>query len=111
MATLAFTRQSAPRRGILSMSGDVKVVLGTVTFSGSYATGGETVDLPASWGGVKSVIAMFLNPTGGYVFEYVDSTKKVKAYRQTAATSALVEVAAAVNVGAVGAVPFVAFCT
>jgi hypothetical protein len=71
------------------------------TFSASYTTGGEAY-APSGFDHPSFVVLP--QPKGGYAFDYDYAAKKLKAYRQTAATGPLAEVAAAVNVGAAGPV-------
>lgn len=86
-----------------------KVVTGTITFSTSYTTGGEEVDLRPYLRDLKLVL---VGPKGGYSFTYDLASRKVLAYRYdypAAAVGPAVEVAAAVDLSVVGAVSFVAF--
>ena len=68
-----------------------------VTMSAAYATGGDTLDFGASFGviggstGTKQPTAVFVQPNAGYVGAYDLTHKQMKAYRQSAATSALTE--------------------
>lgn len=93
------------------MSGDIKLVAGTFTPANSnYVTGGETFDLVADWpNAIKQVHAVFIASQGGYVHSYDPATKKILAWRQSAATSALTE-PNGVNISAAqGAIPWVAW--
>lgn len=87
-----------------SLSGDLRVVVGDYTFSSSYTTGGEVLDLAAAFGAVRGIVAVRVPPAGGYTFEYVAATKKLKAY-----TTAGAEVAAATNLSTLGAIRYVAY--
>lgn len=93
---------------------DERTVLGnqrarflSITLDTSYPTGGyalstDQLDLPAG-------VVLFLQVNiPGYLAVWDGGNKKVKLYRQTAATSALIEVANAVDVsGATGGKIFV----
>ena len=69
---------------------------GKATLSSSYATNGDTVDATGDLG------YEFAQLTGeGYVLKFDQPTQKVKAFRQTAATGALVEVPNTTNLSAV----------
>lgn len=82
-------------------------VVGTLTFAGTYATGGEAI----TWSGFKiksklSPVLCQIEGIAGYHYEYVPSTKKVIVRGQeptssTAAVIALSEHAAATYVSAV----------
>src|SRR5579872_5897776 len=62
-----------------------------ITLDNSYPTGGYSIT--PSLLGFSQVRAVIVNShTGGYVYEYDIVNQKLKAYRQTAATGALVEV-------------------
>lgn len=50
----------------------------TITFDSSYPTGGEAVT--AANFGLSRILSLTLAPNIGYVFEYVPSTSKIKAY-------------------------------
>jgi len=74
------------------------------TFSSSYTTGGESFDFK---GLDHPGYVLLAFPKGGYVFEWDPAAKKIKAYygdNNNAADGPLIEVAAAVNVGAIGPV-------
>jgi hypothetical protein len=77
-------------------------VVTSFQFSSSYTTGGEAFD-PKGLADHPTPAVLPL-AKGGHVFEFDPAAKKIKAYRQNATTGPLVEVAAAVNVGAVGPV-------
>lgn len=95
---LAITTPSIYDRGVQSMSGLVKLVLGTYRFSSSYATGGETFQLPPL---AQNVIIVLFQSYFGYSFSL--ESGKVKAY-----TGAGAEVAAATNLSVLGDVEFAA---
>jgi hypothetical protein len=98
--TIALTNARAPRSGVRSASSNTATyMLGTVKCSNSYSSGGDTVDFGTSFGLIgnrgSSVTAeptaIFVQPSAGYVPEYDAANKKMKVYRQSAATSALTE--------------------
>lgn len=68
--------------------------LGTGNLGNPYATGGIAVS--ANQVGLSVIEHLAVMPAGGYVFEWVKSTGKVKAYEEesVAAGGALVEVGA-----------------
>ena len=70
-----------------------------ITMSNSYTTNGEAL-APAECG-VTTISDVVLNPSDGYIFEYYPATGKIKAFRQTAATGALVEVPNTTDLSAV----------
>jgi hypothetical protein len=93
------------------MSGDLKIIHGTFTpTNANYNAGGEAFDLAADWPyAIKTVHMVAFSAQGGYVHAYDATNKKVLAYRQSAATSALTE-PTGVNISAAqGAIPWVAF--
>lgn len=91
--------------------GDRVIARGTLAFDNAYPTNGEALNLAQI--GLTSVVSMNIAPTAGYVFEYVVSTGKVKAYwvptGTNAAAAALGEVAANTDLSALTAVPFEAW--
>jgi hypothetical protein len=83
-------------KGTFEIGGSKRLFWGKATMSSSYATNGDTVDAPGDLG------YEFAQMTGeGYVLKFDQPTQKVKAFRQTAATSALVEVPNTTNLSAV----------
>jgi hypothetical protein len=100
---LAITTPAVFDRGVISMSGNVKMILGTYTFSTSYTTGGEAFVLPPL---AQKIIWCVLASRGGYVF--VVGSGVVKAYNPGAGAGALVEVTAGTNLNTLGAVEFLA---
>jgi hypothetical protein len=90
-------------------AGSVRMIVGTVDFDSSYPTGGEVFDLSVI--GAKSLYALMPLPKGGYVFEWNGNVTapKILAYRQTAATSALVEVPNGTNLSTVAGITYVAW--
>jgi hypothetical protein len=108
-ATIALTGARAPRTGVkVASTGIGTFALGTITPSSSYASGGDTLDFGTSFGLIgnrgssttSEPTAVFVQPSAGYVAEYDATNKKIKVYRQSAATSALTE-ATGVNLSAV----------
>jgi hypothetical protein len=85
---------------------DTKRVTGTIAFDSSYPTNGEL--LQNSQLGLDTVTGVLVYPTSGYVFEYVSSTKKIKAYQDNAVAAAapLGEVANTTDLSALTAVSF-----
>lgn len=82
-----------------SVAGNARLVTADVTLDSSYPTGGYAIagsDLGLKGGTIDS--ADLNASSGGYVptFDYTNS--KIKLFRQTAATGALVEVPNATNV-------------
>jgi hypothetical protein len=78
----------------------------TFAFTGTYATGGMAFD-PGGLG-LDHPIAGYTvlpQPKAGYVFDYDGAAKKIKAYRQTAATGALAEVANGTDITAASPIP------
>lgn len=74
---------------------------GTLNLGSSYATGGVAVS-PQLLGLSNQINHLSVHPSGGYVFEWVPSTGKVKAYVTGAALSGvLAEVANAANLSAI----------
>jgi len=70
---------------------------GKATMSSSYATGGDS--LPAVPGDARFEMGVFT--ADGYLLTYDAVNRKLKAFRQTAATGALVEVPNATNLSTV----------
>lgn len=77
----------------MTLSGDWLISMGSRTQTrgtgnlGTYATNGIAVS--AAQVGLGTIDSLVVDPAGGYVFEYVASTGKVKAYWTGAATSAV----------------------
>lgn len=90
-------------------AGSVRMVVGSIDFDSSYPTGGEVFDLSVL--GAQSLYALMVLPKAGYVFEWNGNVTapKILAYRQTAATSALVEVPNATNLSTVAAIQYLAW--
>lgn len=103
MATATSLTAAAGANGALNLMSAfgkerVRVWFGTVQFSSSYPTGGEACN-PGSVL-FRSIKAVITAPQGGYTFEYMPSTKKLKAW-----ASAGVEVTASTDLKALTAVP------
>jgi SLT domain-containing protein len=62
-----------------------------ITMSSSYATGGDTFDFSTIGAVGRQPTAVICGGSAGYTAEYDLTNKKMKAYRQSAATSALTE--------------------
>ena len=58
--------------------GNAFMVVADITLDDSYPTGGEAFDSKSI--GLNVIHGMMVYPSGGYLFEYVHSTKKIKAY-------------------------------
>jgi hypothetical protein len=78
-----------------------RTVVANVLLDNSYPTGGYT--LSAATLGMQGVASLTAHPTAGYVFEYIQSTGKLKAFRDAtpAAAAPLPEVANATDLSAV----------
>jgi hypothetical protein len=83
-------------KGKFEIGGSKRLYWGQATMSSSYATGGDTVDAPGDLG---YEVAHFTGP--GYLLVFDPVNQKVQAFRQTAATGALVEVPNATNLATV----------
>lgn len=81
----------------LESVGNKRATSGTINL-GIYATNGVAVS--AAQVGLGVIDRLDIQPTGGYVFEYIPSTGKVKAYRRDAHTHDLSLKNAAVADGA-----------
>ena len=92
-STIAQVNARSPRTSIKTVStGSAVYGIFTVKMSATYATGGDTCDLSAmSVANGKQPTAVFVQPTLGYLADYDKTNKKMIAYRQSAATSALTE--------------------
>lgn len=58
--------------------GNAKASIVDITFDSSYPTGGESVTPQQV--GLEVIQSFICEPNGGYIFEYVRSTKKLKAF-------------------------------
>lgn len=80
-------------------------VHGTFTFSTSYLAGGEA--LATGLGTIRQVV---IPSRGGYLFEYVPSTGKIKATKANTTTGLQEEPADATNMSSIaGAIPITVF--
>lgn len=103
MGTLAVTNPSSGNNNVISMSGRMRLLVGTFTFSSSYTTGGEAFDLVTQFPGlVKTVFFIDTSPMGGNTFQWDATNKKLIAYAGAS------QVSAATNLSTLGAVPFFA---
>jgi len=82
--------------------GDTTLVVFDFTPDNSYPTGGYSL------AGLGGTVHAVVGSTGGYLLQYDPSTQKVKMFRQTAATSALIEVPNTTDLSAVPAARLVA---
>tara|TARA_R100000988_G_C3948660_1_gene139923 strand:- start:62 stop:373 length:312 start_codon:yes stop_codon:yes gene_type:complete len=80
--------------GRTNVTGNRLTVALKITFDSSYPTGGEALDLTAY---VSNIETVGIEVSGGYVFQYDRSNKKVLAYEAGADSAALDEVANATN--------------
>jgi|TARA_B100002019_G_C20989343_1_gene459749 hypothetical protein len=80
--------------GRTNVTGNRLTVALKITFDSSYPTGGEALDLTAY---VSNIETVGIEVSGGYVFQYDRSNKKVLAYEAGADGAALDEVANATN--------------
>lgn len=99
---MAFT--VAPVADGQNIAGNRRQVVVRLTFDSSYPTGGEAI--AAADLGLSRIDALFIQPTSGYVFEYVASTGKIKAYLTGTSAAVLDEVANATNLSTVTATAF-----
>lgn len=92
----------------VAVPGASKVIYGTIAFDSSYPTGGEALSL-ATIGLDDRLDFITFEPTGGYVFIYDHTNKKVKvlmADYDAVADGPLVEVADTTDLSALTAVRF-----
>lgn len=80
--------------GRTNVTGNRLTVALKITFDSSYPTGGEALDLTTY---VSNIETVGIEVSGGYVFQYDRSNKKVLAYEAGADGAALDEVANATN--------------
>lgn len=79
---------------------------GTIAFDSAYATGGEAI----TFGGIATPVAVVLPIASGYAFEYVVSTKKIKAYGCSSGASApMNELSAGTDLSGLSQVPYITF--
>jgi uncharacterized protein YfaP (DUF2135 family) len=81
---------------------------GTMAFDSSYPTGGEAVTFSIPHHGV---IAVFMEPYGGRLYQYDNSNEKIKAYfsRGGTASGVFAEVSNTSDLSAMSNVPYVMF--
>lgn len=84
--------------GRTNVTGNRLTVALKITFDSSYPTGGEALDLTSY---VNNIETAMIEGSGGYVFEYDRTNKKVKAFEAGADGAALDEVTAATNLSTV----------
>lgn len=99
--TLVFTPYADHGKDI-HVIGDLGILVGTFTFSGSYVTGGDSLDLTTyfSRAGGNGYVLAILPDARGNTAEYDNTNKKVKFY-----SAANTEVAAAAYNAALTATP------
>lgn len=103
---VTFTPNRDAAQADVQSAGSIKALVGTLTFSGSYATGGDSLDLGALF--KRSGLGKIFGVTGfrGYSAEYDPTAKKLKLYSAANTEHA----AAAYNAALTGsAVPVVIF--
>lgn len=82
---------------------DMQVLVGSIAFSGNYATGGDSLDFTAllNQNGVGVTDYVGANPVAGYILQYDYTNKKLKVYDTGASSgAALAELAAGAYPGA-----------
>tara|TARA_R100001509_G_scaffold128481_1_gene81886 strand:- start:3773 stop:4084 length:312 start_codon:yes stop_codon:yes gene_type:complete len=84
--------------GRTNVTGNRLTVALKITFDDSYPTGGEALDLTAY---VENIETVGIEVSGGYVFQYDRTNKKVLAYEAGADGAALDQVANATNLSTV----------
>lgn len=84
--------------GRTNVTGNRLTVALKITFDSSYPTGGEALDLTEY---VSNIDTANIEVSGGYVFAYDRTNKKVLAYEAGADGTALDEVANATNLSSV----------
>ena len=84
--------------GRTNVTGNRLTVALKITFDDSYPTGGEPLDLTTY---VENIETVGIEVSGGYVFQYDRTNKKVLAYEAGADGAALDEVANATNLSTV----------
>lgn len=109
MATTTLRTPTAPRPQVRSTAGDLRIMPFEVTFSNSYTTGGETLDFASTMGSGRTLHAVLVPPSGGYVFAYDYTNKKLLAYRDAGAAGAMAQAPAATDLSTLGALRGVAF--
>ena len=84
--------------GRTNVTGNRLTVALKITFDDSYPTGGEPLDLTTY---VENIETVSIEVSGGYVFQYDRTNKKVLAYEAGADGAALDQVANATNLSTV----------
>lgn len=87
--------------------GDRQIILGSLTFSGNYTTGGDALSFVAqlTQSGVGIADYVGINPIAGYVFAYNYANGTLQVYDTGASSgAALAELAAGAYPGAITAV-------
>ena len=84
--------------GRTNVTGNRLTVALKITFDSSYPTGGEPLDLTTY---VENIETVGIEVSGGYVFQYDRTNKKVLAYEAGADGAALDEVTNATNLSTV----------
>lgn len=81
---LAFTQDGPRRVNLVTME-----VFGTLVASGSYATGGDTIDFTQLGSIIRAKDPLFVEVNGiaGFVYQYNRVTKKLLVYANTAGGS------------------------
>jgi len=105
---LTIAYDSPNEKIIAQCRSSLRIVTGTIAFSASYPTGGETFDLSNK---VPKLKVVLIENKSGYIFEYDYANKKVKVYYcdyDAAGDGALIEVANATDLSALTGVRFMA---
>lgn len=82
----------------------MKIEFGEIAMDSSYPTGGEAITFPA----FKSVAAVFIQPKGGYVFDYDIDNAKVLAYYAATSANPFNQVSNTADLSALSNVPYLA---
>jgi len=109
MGTMNVTPDNSGMNLVRNVGMQLKTLVGTFDFDSSYPTNGESFD--ASNYFPKGVIGIMFFPQDGYVFEYDEDNKKVKAYYadyDATSDGALIEVANETDLSSVKGVRFLA---
>ena len=85
----------------------MKLEVGEMAFDSEYATGGEAITFPDM---PRKIMAVVIQPKGGYVFDYDRTNAKVIVYGQASnVLGALTQIAASVDLSALSNVPYQAW--
>ena len=85
---------------------DLKFEMGVIALDSEYVTAGEAI----TFVGLRAVVGVWLQPRGGYVFDYIDG--KIKVYStSTTVGNPLTEVASSTDLSAISDIPYIAFGT